>query len=214
MVGLGRYSNAGYTVWDGDGWYVPSKLDDNARNLPYRYGANMPADWQVAVATDTSEAAAAGAIAAWTTAGARRLRHASADFAQLTYPVWTTPAEYSIQPSANPALAVEVNMKAASVQQHQGKCYASWGSSSQGIPAGTPVSVYITATVHRPAAAALGDPSLFGAVWESGGDIWGSRTAVGTWVSAIQFVPGGLPGNDRNPDIASRCGSHTMPPKP
>jgi hypothetical protein len=220
-----------YNVWDGSNW-GDFKIVENpgvavgglTKSAPYSYYSDdLPALHRLSVASDNN----GKVLVAW------RFLH---DPARLWYSyfdpmlpqtAWIPNAQYTSVSSSTPAVVVGPGTNPDNISMFTQKTGFKWFASSiagtSGTPLnGTPQSIPVSPVQSdfRPSAAwVTGTNSCVLAVWAhknppNAKDIYLSRWVGGAWGNAVPLVTGGQPGGDRNPDIAAKSGSHTMPPLP
>jgi len=214
-----------HSVWDGVSWsagWIDPMLTAGvaeARSCPYQYYnsgggqyPSYPARDRLGLASGTSSSARA--VAVWTTPSGR-LVHSRWNLA-----TWSPILSYAGAISPEPAVAWSPYGEVASLFVKQvGSLFTLYyskdlvGLGSQFIP---------TERARRPALAWLGGwPSAAIGVWArqrpspfwNSSDIYCARwePALGAWTTPVLVKS--LNWGDRNPDIASRSGSHTMIPE-
>jgi hypothetical protein len=217
-IGVGHGAMVGYSIWDGvtSSWSkFKALLSPTPRSVgpyyQYLQPTSLPASARLGLAS--CHQTCPDVRATWTSQGPpmERVKYSAG---HLSTPIWY-PATQSI-PATSQTSAVCIGPTGSniSVYVNSGRVYSEKPPGSSQQPASPPGMIDT-----RPAVAWLkGTSPLPMAVWgrDRPGflqDIYYARW-TGTWSGIQPVVPPGLVGMDRNPDIASSSGSHTMPPQP
>ena len=214
-----------YSLWDGGAWGPLKPVTGTciwAKCSPYGYWPGspfpIPAKERLGIASDNN----GRVMAVWQPSSGAGLRYSCENVVNLPL-AWNAPAQpYSSGSSSVPAVAFGPETpwsatKDLSVFLSDGQLKSATG------PGGTlaGMTTVVSGQAYRPAVAwAKGSPTTVGAVWarlrpppSSEADIYFAAWS-GIWSGIVPVTSSTLTGVDCNPDIASPCGSHTMPPTP
>ena len=209
VSGAGATARMGCTTWDGSVWTPLTSLPSPGGVIvhPYPYLSNNPAPDHVTIAALKSPIGHCYVTAAWTR------QTATPQTSLLACNGYLNPAPWTWQTFPNwfngtggttyhdPAVAVDGNNKSQNVFCCNNLIYCKHDGGSCGLLAAgssglRPVIAWVTGTFPG-ALAAWPSPSLTWTFWNS--SAWTTPTVLQT-------------GQNANPDVAARSGSHTMPP--
>ena len=220
FIGVYRGQQVCYSIWSGSQWDAVKPFGTYpaiAKASPYQYynTTSLPAAERVSM---SAHAGLQGEEAVWESYNPPSpLYQSTLAFSGWS---WSAPADAPTGEVGNhsPAIACGASGNRLSVFCHTTGVVSRLRYSINWAPS-LPLPSGSGSEGERPALAWLTGLTRATAVWQgsNGGyglDVYASTWNGVVWSAPLPLVAPGLTNDDRNPDIAARSGSHTMPPQP